>query len=59
MENFLKKSSIDEIIRLYQKDIDTTLIIENLKLEPTQRVKKLEGLIQTFEALQKAKPVRN
>ena len=57
MISYRKSSSIDEIIRLYEKDLDTTLITENLKLTPTERVKKLEDLIKTYEILQNAKPV--
>jgi len=36
-------SSIDDIIELYKKDIDRTLIRENLKLTPTQRLEQLEN----------------
>ena len=36
--------SIDEIIALYRKDVDKTLIIENLKRTPTERVQALMHL---------------
>jgi hypothetical protein len=36
-------SSIDDIIELYKKDVDRTLIRENLKLTPTQRLEQLES----------------
>jgi hypothetical protein len=36
-------SSIDDIIELYKKDVDRTLIRENLKLTPTQRLEQLEN----------------
>jgi hypothetical protein len=35
-------SSIDDIIELYKKDVDRTLIRQNLKLTPTQRLEQLE-----------------
>lgn len=34
-------SSLDEIIEAYKKDIDRTLIRENLKLTPDERVRKM------------------
>ncbi len=33
-------SSIDAIIEIYKKDVDRTLLRENLKLTPSQRVEK-------------------
>jgi hypothetical protein len=35
-------NSIDEIIALYQRDIDVTLIDESLKLTPEERVRAAE-----------------
>jgi len=35
------RSSIDDIIDLYRRDVDITLIRENLKLTPEQRLQKL------------------
>lgn len=34
-------SSIDDIIALYMRDIDDTLLLENLKLTPDQRLKRM------------------
>jgi hypothetical protein len=39
----------DPVIEVYKKDIDRTLIRENLKLTPTERVEKLIEL-QRFAA---------
>lgn len=35
------RSSIDDIIDLYKKDVDISLIRENLKLTPDQRLKNM------------------
>jgi hypothetical protein len=48
------KSSIDKIIALYQRDIDVTLIRENLKLTPTERLDKLWQWIQVVEECHRA-----
>ena len=45
---------IDPIIRLYMKDVDRTLIRENLKLSVTQRLEKLMALQETAEELRAA-----
>jgi hypothetical protein len=46
-------SSIDDIIELYKRDVDRTLIRENLKLTPTQRLQQLEGAQRFVEELRK------
>ncbi len=35
-------NSIDAVIDRYKKDVDVTLLKENLKLTPAERLKKLE-----------------
>ncbi|MCB1190445.1 MAG: hypothetical protein H7A23_16265 [Leptospiraceae bacterium] len=50
-----ERSSIDEIIDIYKRDVDRTLLRENLKLTPTERVRKLQDILETFEKLQNAK----
>ncbi len=40
----------EEIINLYLRDIDRTLIRENLKLTPAQRAEKFMGVIRFLEA---------
>ncbi|PJZ76834.1 hypothetical protein [Leptospira neocaledonica] len=47
------KDSIQEIIDLYKKDIDRTLIKENLKLTPTERIRKLEELQLVAEEMRR------
>lgn len=47
-------SSLDKIIELYQRDIDTTLIQENLKLTPTERLDKLWQWMQVVEECHRA-----
>lgn len=44
----------DPVIEAYKKDIDRTLIRENLKLTVQQRIDKLIGLIQFQEKLRAA-----
>jgi len=45
------RSSIDEIIDLYKKDVDRTLLREALKLTPEQRIHKLSELVRLAEEL--------
>ena len=49
-----EKDSIQEIIDLYKNDIDRTLIRENLKLTPTDRIRKLEELQLVAEETRRA-----
>lgn len=49
-----ERSSIDEIVDLYKRDVDRTLIRENLKLTPEQRLRKLMELQQVAEELRRA-----
>jgi hypothetical protein len=44
----------DPVIEAYKKNIDRTLLIENLKLTPTERIRRLEELLQFAEALREA-----
>jgi hypothetical protein len=44
----------DEIIDLYMKDVDRTLLRENLKLTPTQRFEKLMSMLRFVEELRRA-----
>ncbi|MFN7932090.1 MAG: hypothetical protein U0R19_02110 [Bryobacteraceae bacterium] len=47
-------NSIDEIIELYKKDIDTTLLDENLRRTPEERIRALEEFERFREELQTA-----
>jgi hypothetical protein len=53
-------SSIDEIVQIYMKSVDRTLLIENLKKTPEQRLRDLQRLQRFAEEVsragQKAKP---
>jgi hypothetical protein len=47
------RSSIDDIIDLYKKDIDRTLIRENLKLTVEQRIRKLMSFLELIDGMRK------
>lgn len=44
----------DPIIELYKRDVDVSLIVENLKLTPEDRLKKLLRMQQFAAELQRA-----
>jgi hypothetical protein len=46
--------SPDPVIEAYKKDVDRTLIRQNLKLTPTQRLQKLEEMQAWAIELRKA-----
>ena len=46
------RSSIDDIIELYKKDVDRGLLREALKLTPSQRLRRLVELMRFTERLQ-------
>ena len=41
--------SIDEIIEIYKRDVDRTLIRENLRLTPDERLKRMESVLRFIE----------
>lgn len=45
---------LDPIIDAYKKDVDLTLIRENLKLTPDQRLARLEALLADAEEFRRA-----
>ena len=45
----------DPVIEVYKRDIDRTLLRENLKLTPEQRVVQLMELQRALEEMQKAR----
>ena len=49
-----RRSSIDEIIDLYKKDIDRTLLREQLGKTPDERVRELAALERFAEELRRA-----
>jgi hypothetical protein len=48
------RSSIDDIIDVYRQSIDFTLVRENLKKTPEERVRALQELQRAAEELQRA-----
>jgi hypothetical protein len=44
----------DPVIEAYKKDIDRTLLRENLKLTPAQRLQKLHAAVRGAVALREA-----
>jgi hypothetical protein len=44
-----QRSSLDEVIDLFKKDVDYTLIAENLKLTPEERVRRLQKFMEFLE----------
>jgi hypothetical protein len=48
------RSSIDDIIEVYKKDVDRGLLREALKLTPSQRLRRLVELTRFAERLQRA-----
>jgi hypothetical protein len=44
----------DPVIELYKRDVDRTLLRENLKLTPEQRLQKLQDFIAFTAALREA-----
>jgi hypothetical protein len=49
-----ERSSIDDIIDLYKKDVDRTLIREALKLTPEQRILRMVKFMEDLEELRRA-----
>jgi hypothetical protein len=48
------RSSIDDIIEVYKKDVDRGLLREALKLTPSQRLRRLVELTRFADRLQHA-----
>ncbi len=47
-------SSFDAVIEVYKRDIDRTLLRENLKLTPTERILKLQSALKLAEEFRRA-----
>ncbi len=47
----------DPVIEVYKADIDRTLLRENLRRTPTERVQRLQEAVRTVRALQQARRV--
>jgi hypothetical protein len=48
------RSSLDDVIEVYKRDVDRTLLRENLKLSPDQRVRKMIAALEFVEELRRA-----
>lgn len=47
-------TSLDRVIELYKRDVDLTLLRENLRLTPEERLRRLMELQRFAEELQRA-----
>lgn len=43
--------SIDEIIEIYKRGVDRTLIRENLRLSPEERLQRMEAALRLVDEL--------
>ena len=50
----LERSSIDDVIGVYRKDVDMTLVREMLKLTPDQRVRRMIDFMRFLEDVREA-----
>lgn len=46
----------DPVVDAYKRDVDRTLLQENLKLTPEERIRKLAEFVRTLDALKRAGP---
>jgi hypothetical protein len=49
-----ERSSLDDIIEVYKKDVDRSLLREALRLTPEQRLERLYELVRFAEELREA-----
>ena len=52
-------NSIDEIIELYKRDVDVTMIDESLRMTVEERLRRLEEFEEFAEELRRAMERRN
>ena len=45
---------VDPVIEAYKKDIDRSLLSENLKLTPTERIRRFQAFMDSVEGLKEA-----
>jgi len=50
-----ERSSIDDVIDVYKKDVDMTLIRENLKLTPDQRLRQMFEFMEYVQGFRAGK----
>lgn len=51
---YVSDPTVDLVVEAYKKDVDRTLLRENLKLTPGQRVEKLQRFMHDFAAIRGA-----
>lgn len=49
-----ERSSLDDVIALYKRDVDRTLLRENLRLTPEERIRKLVRFLALSQAVRDA-----
>ncbi len=57
-EGVESRSSIDDIIELYKRDVDRTLLRENMKLAVEQRFQQLRNMQEFYEEAQRQRARR-
>jgi hypothetical protein len=45
----------DPVVELYKRDVDRTLVIENLKLTTSERIKKMESAARFAETVRRSR----
>jgi hypothetical protein len=53
-ESAREKDSIDAVIEVYKRDVDRTLLRENLKLTVEKRLRKLQEFVRFSEEMRRA-----
>jgi len=53
------RAGLDAVIEAYKRQVDRTLLRENLRRTPEERVRALEALLRAFEALRAAGPPKD
>jgi hypothetical protein len=54
MADRTRRSGMDSVIELYKDGIDRTLLRENLKLSPEERLRKLGAFVRLADELRRA-----
>ncbi|MBI3874628.1 MAG: hypothetical protein HY300_01380 [Verrucomicrobia bacterium] len=54
LEELAPPDVFDPVIEAYKKDVDRTLLRENLKLTPAQRAEKLQDFVNFLSEIQRA-----
>ncbi|HET7293580.1 MAG TPA: hypothetical protein VFM88_14240 [Vicinamibacteria bacterium] len=49
-----ERAAIDPVIEAYKKDVDRTLLRENLRLTPDERLRKLTAFMRSLQGVRAA-----